>query len=243
MGTFGGANIVRDGLVGVIDGGAYNRMNPETVGADFKFSLLEGTPAQRVFVNDATTVPSTAPYDFGFGADRNTYIQIPAADGTFPTDNGPFDFSAGDGYSVNVWVMRTGYGTWQSGTTNYDGIWNYYWNHYLAFSGNHTGQNYVWGTGLSNYAIDMDEWYSFTTTHDNSEGGNHHKVYVDGALQQTSNTGNAGSARRFYCGNWDSSWAMVGKFGCIRVYNRPLTAEEVLQNYNATKTRFGFGFD
>ena len=243
MGTFGGANIVRDGLVGVIDGGAYNRMNPETVGADFKFSLLEGTPAQRVFVNDATTVPSTAPYDFGFGADRNTYIQIPAADGTFPTDNGPFDFSAGDGYSVNVWVMRTGYGTWQSGTTNYDGIWNYYWNHYLAFSGNHTGQNYVWGTGLSNYAIDMDEWYSFTTTHDNDEGGNHHKVYVDGALQQTSNTGNAGSARRFYCGNWDSSWAMVGKFGCIRVYNRPLTAEEVLQNYNATKTRFGFGFD
>ena len=167
MGTFGVANIVRDGLVGVIDGGAYNRMNPETVGADFKFSLLEGTPAQRVFVNDATTVPSTAPYDFGFGADRNTYIQIPAADGTFPTDNGPFDFSAGDGYSVNVWVMRTGYGTWQSGTTNYDGIWNYYWNHYLAFSGNHTGQNYVWGTGLSNYSIDMDEWYSFTTTHDN----------------------------------------------------------------------------
>ena len=243
MGTFGGANIVRDGLVGVIDGGAYNRMNPETVGADFKFSLLEGTPAQRVFVNDATTVPSTAPYDFGFGTDRNTYIQIPAADGTFPTDNGPFDFSAGDGYSVNVWVMRTGYGTWQSGTTNYDGIWNYYWNHYLAFSGNHTGQNYVWGTGLSNYAIDMDEWYSFTTTHDNDEGGNHHKVYADGVLQQTSNTGNAGSARRFYCGNWDSSWAMVGKFGCIRVYNRPLTAEEVLQNYNATKTRFGFGFD
>ena len=49
--------------------------------------------------------------------------------------------------------------------------------------------------------------------------------------------------RRVYCGNWDSSWAMVGKFGCIRVYNRPLTAEEVLQNYNATKTRFGFGFD
>ena len=40
MGTFGGANIVRDGLVGVIDGVAYYRMNPETVGADFKFSLL-----------------------------------------------------------------------------------------------------------------------------------------------------------------------------------------------------------
>ena len=30
----------------------------------------------------------------------------------------------------------------------------------------------------------MDEWYSFTTTHDNGEGGNHHKVYVDGAFNK-----------------------------------------------------------
>ena len=238
MGTFGGANIVRNGLVGVIDGGAYNRMNPETVSDDFYFSLLEGSPAQRCFVNDATTVPSTAPYDFGFGTDRNTYIQIPIADGTFPTDSGPFDFSAGDGYTVDIWFMRTGYGTWQSGTTFYEGIWNYYWNHYLAFRGSNIG-NFIYGTGLSNYSISMDTWYNVSTTHDNSNTSQH-KVYINGSLHQTSTQANAGSTRRFFVGNWDASWAMVGKIGCIRVYNRPLTAEEVLQNYNATKTRFGF---
>jgi hypothetical protein len=27
--------------------------------------------------------------------------------------------------------------------------------------------------------------------------------------------------------------------GCVRIYNRALTATEILQNYNATKTRFG----
>jgi hypothetical protein len=27
--------------------------------------------------------------------------------------------------------------------------------------------------------------------------------------------------------------------GCARIYNRALTATEILQNYNATKTRFG----
>jgi hypothetical protein len=239
MGFTRGPNIVRDGLVGVIDGGAYNRTDPTQVSDDYYFSLLKGTPAQRCFVNDATTVPSTAPYDFGFGADRNTYIQIPAADGTFPTDSGPFDFSTGDGYSVDVWVMRTAFGTWTSGTTNYDGIWNYYWNHHLEFSGNHTGQNYIHGTGLSSYSISMDIWYNVITSHDNNSGSNNHKVYVNSNLEQTSTVGTAGSSRRFFVGNWDSSWAMVGKIGCIRVYNRHLTAEEVTQNYNATKTRFG----
>jgi|TARA_B100001778_G_scaffold334742_1_gene347514 hypothetical protein len=236
MGTKGGPNIILDGLVGAIDAGSYNRTNPTQVSDDYYFSLLEGTPDQRCFINDATVLPSATPWDFGLGADRNTYIQIPETDGTF--DSGPFDFSAGAGYSVNVWVMRTGYGTWDSGGTNYDGIWNYYWNHYLAFSGNHTGQNYVYGTGLSNYDIDMDEWYSYTTTHDNNSATNNHKVYINGSLQQTSTVAVAGSQRRFYVGNWDSSWAMVGKFGCIRVYNRALTADEVSQNFNSQKSRF-----
>jgi len=238
MGTKGGPNIVLDGLVGAIDAGSLDRNDLFQVSDDFKFRLMMGSPSQFCFINDATTISTESPFELGFGADRNTYTQIPIADGTFPTDNGPFDFSAGDGYSVNVWVMRTGFGTWQSGDTNYDGIWNYYWNHYLAFSGNHTGQNYVWGTGLSNYAIDMDEWYSYTTTHDNNSATNNHKVYVNGSLQQTSTVGVAGSARRFYVGNWDSSWAMVGKFGCIRIYNRALTADEVSQNFNTNKSRF-----
>ena len=232
-----GPHIVTDGLEGVIDGGSWNRMNPTQTSDDYYISLLGGTQAQRCFVNDATTIPSTAPYNFGFGADRNTYIQIPAADGTFPADDGPFDFSTGDGYTVDTWFMRTGFGTWQSGSTNIDGIWNYYWNTYLAFSGNHTGQNYVFGRGLSAYTISMDTWYNITMTHDNSN--NSHKIYINGSLHQSSTQSISGSARRFYIGNYDSSWAMVGKIGCIRVYNRPLTADESSQNFNCTKNRFG----
>lgn len=238
MATTGGPHIVTDGLGGIIDGGSWGRVNPTQVSDDYYMDLLEGTSTQRCFINDATTIPSTSPYTFGFGADRNTYIQISDVNGNFPSDNGPFDFSVGDGYSVDVWFMRTGYGTWQSGTTYYEGIWNYYWNHYLAFRGSNIG-NFIYGTGLSNYSISMDTWYNVITTHDNAAGGNHHKVYINGSLQQTSSTGNASSARRFFVGNWDSSWSMVGKIGCIRVYNRHLTEEEVAQNYNVTKNRFG----
>lgn len=39
----------------------------------------------------------------------------------------------------------------------------------------------------------------------------------------------------------DGRWGDFGEvdLACIRRYNRALTAEEILQNYNATKTRFG----
>ena len=233
---FTGANIVIDGIVGAIDAGSYNKVRPVQVSDDYYMNMLGGASTQRCFINDATTIPSSSPASFGFGADRNTYVQIPIADGTFPTDSGPFDFSSGAGYSVDVWFMRSGYGTWQSGTTYYEGIWNYYWNHYLAFRGSNIG-NFIYGTGLSNYSISMDRWYNVTMTHDNSNTSQH-KVYIDGSLHQTSTQANAGSARRFFVGNWDSSWAMVGELACIRVYNKPLTANEVTQNYNATKSRF-----
>ena len=39
-----------------------------------------------------------------------------------------------------------------------------------------------------------------------------------------------------YCGG--SSWNLNGKIGLIQIYNRNLTAEESLQNYNANKNRF-----
>ena len=234
-----GPHIITDGLEGLIDGGSWGRVNPTQVSDDYKIDLLEGASTQRCFINDATTIPSTIPYTFGFGADRNTYIQIPAADGTFPSNSGPFDFSAGAGYTVDIWVMRTAFGTWTSGTTNYDGIWNYYWNHNLYFSGNHTGVNKILGTGLDGFSISMNTWYNVIMTHDNNLGSNNHKVYINNNLESTSTVGTAASARRFFVGNWDSNWAMVGEIGCIRVYNRPLTADESSQNFNCTKNRFG----
>jgi hypothetical protein len=40
-------------------------------------------------------------------------------------------------------------------------------------------------------------------------------------------------------GNYANSYKWNGEIAVAKIYNRALTAEEVLQNYNATKTRFG----
>ena len=227
-------DIVTDGLHGEIDANAYERSNPSS-GSAYYLNFLGGASAQRCYAGNAVPRPSSLPRSYEFGSSRSTYLQIPDTSGTFGNS---FDFDTDDGYSVDVWVKRTGYGTWTSGTTNYDGIWNYYWVHNLHFSGAHTSVNQIRGTGLSGYNISMDTWYNVVTTHDNSASSNNHNVYIDNSVAQTSQIGNASSTRRFYVGNWDSSWAMVGEVAVIRVYNKALTAKEIAQNYNATKSRF-----
>ena len=169
---------------------------------------------------------------------RSTYLQ--PNDGQFT--EGPFNFSEDEGYSVSIWVKRTQFGEWAtSNGGHYDGIWNYYWNHNLYFSGANTGYNAIQGTGFATpYNIEMDKWYHVTTTHNNIT--NQHCVYIDGELLHESYFGPAslsgGLARRFYIGNWDAGWSMVGNIGTCQIYNRAIDNDEVIQNYETHKLRY-----
>ncbi len=234
---FTGPNIVKDGLVGQID--ASNMTNYQFGVPSANEGFLSPDHEGREFSIE-TDVVTTSQY-FQFGADRNTRMQISGTNGDFASTTGPFNLPNFDGYTIEVVFMRTDFGTWATGGgTYYDGIWNYYWNHYLAFRGqNYTG-NKIYGTGLSDYDIEMDRYYNVSMTHDNSDGA--HKVYIGGNLQQSSTQSNptlqSGGIRRFYVGNWDASWSCVGRIPLIRVYNKVLSANEVEENFNATKTRF-----
>jgi hypothetical protein len=42
-----------------------------------------------------------------------------------------------------------------------------------------------------------------------------------------------------YGGGGNPTFSVQGNVGSLRIYNKVLTATEILQNYNATKTRFG----
>ena len=237
MGTIGGPNIITDGLVGQID--ASNMANYQFGVPASNEGFLSPDHEDRAFQIE-TDVVTTSQY-FQFGADRYTRIQISGTNEDFTSTTGPFNLPGYDGYTIEVVFMRTGFGTWATaGGTNYDGIWNYYWNHNLFFSGAHTGQNYISGTGLSAYTIKMDRYYNVSMTHNNSDGA--HKVYIDGNLQQSTTQSNptlsSGNIRRFYIGNWDGSWSCVGRIPLIRVYNKVLSANQVEENFNATKVRF-----
>jgi len=89
-------------------------------------------------------------------------------------------------------------------------------------------------------------WMNFTATYDNRYA----KLYYNGVLQNTVDSGatnnisyvanniligaeaGAGSTR-------DSGFEWTGNIAQVSIYNRALTPQEVLQNYNATKARFG----
>jgi hypothetical protein len=84
-------------------------------------------------------------------------------------------------------------------------------------------------------------WANIAVTYD---GSTSIKIYENGANTQTltlsspCNTGNTnvwiGSINPSY-----SSWYYDGKIATTQIYSRTLSPQEILQNYNATKTRFG----
>jgi len=229
--------IVTDDLYFAMDASNLVSFEPNTT-AVYNLTGSFAAAAGDAVLNNGVSYSDSGNGSWSFGggsSPRNTYIRA----GGSP---GPFDLPGWDGYTIDVWVRRTAFGTWTSGTTNYDGIWNYYWNHSLSFSGAHTGLNYINGTGLSAYTIQMDRWYNVIMTHDNNSASNNHKVYIDGELQQTSTVANptlsSGNIRSFYIGNWDASWSMVGEIGILQIYDRYITDSEASQNYNAYKKKY-----
>jgi len=78
------------------------------------------------------------------------------------------------------------------------------------------------------------------------DGGSSSNSQAHGLTGGVSNNGNSGlplglMTLYFYGGSWsgNTGHAFEGKVAVFRKYSKVLTAAEVLQNYNATKSRFG----
>ena len=81
-----------------------------------------------------------------------------------------------------------------------------------------------------------------------SRGTTNYEIWFDGILKKTG--GNGGQPSWSGLNQWSGMAARIaenpnnvgynysGKIGAARMYNRQLTSAEVLQNYNATKSRF-----
>jgi len=93
------------------------------------------------------------------------------------------------------------------------------------------GQDYV------QYLISNNRWYNFTMTFN----GTTQLAYSNGALIGTkSRTLVYDSRNRFTVGSgYLYNSPFTGNIATTSLYNRALSASEVLQNYNATKGRFG----
>lgn len=149
--------------------------------------------------------------------DSNAYIDIP--------DTGQM---AKFSLSTWVWNDRTGANSRHSILRNFWEIvdtsiqfWSYdFDNDYWRSSGNG--------------AVPYDTWTHITTTWD----GSVIRHYINGVLYWTDSNTSGGTSQNMYHFGGYSGRMLDGKYATLSIYNDELTAQEILDNYNAHAYRF-----
>jgi hypothetical protein len=113
--------------------------------------------------------------------------------------------------------------------------------------------NYYWGTAGSNTTpyqgvttngtplATLNTWYHVVLVRELSTPSRTVKWYINGILNNTRSASYAAataSSSNIRIGVGYTSY-FQGDIQTVRIYNKALSAQQVLQNYNATKTRFG----
>jgi hypothetical protein len=100
-----------------------------------------------------------------------------------------------------------------------------------------SGHNGLWGTVTSNTSIVTNQWYFGAVTFNTTTGW---ALYLNGLLEVTnsSTTAFTGTGDVFVAA-YSYGNVFQGQINGAFVYNRVLTADEILQNYNAHKGRYG----
>jgi hypothetical protein len=211
-------------------------------------SLYTDAVNTRSYVGSGTTVNGlvsgiglTLVNGVGFGTTSTKYFIL---DGT--NDNIPFNIpNVGTTLSIEMWARINSFSNGMPfGFDRYD-VWAN--GGRLGFN---TAASDIYGltsTQVTNLGL-LSQWkhYVFEMRTDVSYSNN--KIYINGqnqSLSQVAGTENA-SLRSFNSGNGRiSSWLFSDVFfiamdlAQFRTYNRALTASEIVQNYNATKRRYG----
>jgi len=102
------------------------------------------------------------------------------------------------------------------------------------------GHNGSYNTVVSPTSLSLNTWYCGAVTFNTTTGW---VMYLNGSQNTTSGTTQAftGSGELLIAAFGSNNFANIfnGRIAIMMVYNRALTAAEILQNYNALKSRFG----
>jgi hypothetical protein len=230
---FTGPKIVTDGLVLALDGGNYKSLKS---GSSDWYDLTN-TYISSSIMNGATITSTqfgnALEYD---GTDDFVITPITASDwasvpftiqSTFQWQNananqGFFSMNGTGGLTSSVQtVPRTGklYFYWINSTGN----------------GGHSVQSSLIQTGVP---INITITFTGIGGTDRTVLYNNTKVYLNGEEYSHSNDGGAGTGTNGRLCVGSEQYKFRGNMYDFKYYDRLLTAEEVLQNYNATKRRF-----
>jgi hypothetical protein len=137
-----------------------------------------------------------------------------------------------NGMAIDMWVRETSYVC--TALTKWNGSWEVYYCAPLVFRTQGTGGTDL-NTGVSS---SPGNWRHLVAVHNGTTA----QMYVNGVLvMNTSNTvTDQNTTNNISIGAYESGiYATNGAIPIYRLYNRAITSIEVLQNYNAQKTKFG----
>ena len=172
-------------------------------------------------------------------------------------------FSFGDGsadsaFSIDAWISMddaTNFVVLVKGTYGNTGEFHFRGNssdklHLVVYDGGAYQAQLL--AALTGYE---GQWINVTGTYNGVGGSSANagiKLYINSAVQSTSGATGGGTYNameigsgaletgRFSTNNGGSYTYSNGKIACLRLYNKALSAAEILQNYNAQKERFGY---
>jgi hypothetical protein len=100
-----------------------------------------------------------------------------------------------------------------------------------------SGHNGLWGTVVANTSVVPNQWYFGAVTFNTTTGW---ALYLNGLLEVTnaSTTTFTGTGDVLVAAYGNANF-FQGQINGVFVYDRVLTAQEILQNYNALKGRYG----
>jgi hypothetical protein len=220
-------DIVTDGLIANLDAGWYNSYP----GSGTVWTDLSGQGNNATLANSPTfTVENGGTLIFD-GVDDYAYI----------TDNASIDLAGDKSYGIWIKLLQEpgGSGFIGKADSSVNGM-------ALAYGWSSNGfQNIAWNSvnapALSANASDINNWYYIAGI----QNGATRYIYVIGANGIRSSSYAGGND------TWNNSLNLtIGQVagyyeyisvGAVHIYNRALSSVEVLQNYDAQKTRFGFG--
>jgi hypothetical protein len=233
---FTGPNTVTDGLVLALDA-ANSRSYP---GTGTTWNDLSGNGNNGTLVNGVG-------YNSGNGGSL-------VFDGVDDVVNGTITGSIFTGnFTQSAWIYKLNANQiWQGVFTNSSPATN---NTYLMTFGNGSGAAPFNSVGANqvgvsesgiflNIGTHINKWLNITITKSGSTLTIY--CYKDGTLLQNSGTitwngGNFATTNNYQVGRHWAGGSVVplqGNVSNVTLYNRALTAQEILQNYNATKSRF-----
>lgn len=137
-----------------------------------------------------------------------------------------------NGMTIDMWFRETGYVC--TAFTKWNGAWELYYCSTMTFRTQGTNGN---DAGAS-VGTSPGTWRNIVATHD----GVNRKLFVNttNVLSDVNIVTGQNTTEPISIGAYNGgSYSSYGAIPIYRVYNRALTTEEITQNYNATKSRFG----